>query len=81
MGMSNRNHVSVHGDLYNHTDENNEICDVEPINDDFTEEYFSDTVYLLHKRLINYLNSYGYPICEFLDIENLSEYVEWYIEK
>lgn len=36
-----------------------------------------DTVLLLKKRLIEYSNNSGLSLCEYLDINNIDNYIQW----
>lgn len=41
------------------------------------EEHILNTSILLRERLIQYADDCAYPLCEFLDIENIENYVRW----
>lgn len=44
------------------------------------EEKIMDTAILLRTRLIDYAEHGAYPLCEFLDIENVENYVRWVLQ-
>lgn len=41
------------------------------------EMYLLDTSIMLRKRLIEYADEGSYPLCEYLDIDNVEIYLEW----
>lgn len=41
------------------------------------EEHILNTAILLQQRLIQYADDCAYPLCEFLDIKNIENYVQW----
>jgi hypothetical protein len=36
-----------------------------------------DTSYELQQKIINYTNDNSYSLCEYLDLVNLSNFIEW----
>lgn len=41
------------------------------------DEHILDTANLLRSKLIKYAEKNSYPLCEFLDIVNVENYVRW----
>lgn len=47
----------------------------------FEKDYLINTAILLRRRLVQYVESEGYPMCEFLDLENMTNYIDWCLSK
>lgn len=51
--------------------------EVDHVEQQFEDEYRFDTVLELQKALIDFTNDGGYPLCEFLDIKNVENFVNY----
>ena len=78
MGKAKRKLMAARADCYD------PICDEPPeVHDDpeykrqVEEEKIMDTSVLLRARLMDYTEHGAYPLCEFLDINNVENYVRW----
>lgn len=40
-----------------------------------------ETSFLLRKRLMHFVEDEGLPLCEFLDIESLDDFVQWVLSQ
>jgi hypothetical protein len=47
------------------------------IKEQYERDYLDDTVYLLQKRLLDYSDDGLFPLCEFLSLEQIENYVDW----
>jgi hypothetical protein len=50
---------------------------------DLEEEYdekLNNLSFKIKCALINYSQDSGYPLCEYLDIENVKNYIKWLLE-
>ena len=41
------------------------------------EMYRIETSFLIHKRLMQFVEEGAYPLCEFLDVESIDDFVQW----
>ena len=52
--------------------------DYDEYSDQEDEEYYTfETTYILRQRLFEYVEDHCEPLCEFLSLEELDNYVEW----
>jgi len=62
-----------------HAEESVVVCDIEYEKEEFYKqksEYDSDTVYDVHKLLVNYADKGCYSLCEYLDYESVKKLVD-----
>lgn len=78
MGKAKRKLMAAREDCYD------PICNEPPeVHEDpeykrqLEEEKIIDTSVLLRDRLMDYTEHGAYPLCEFLDINNVKNYVRW----
>jgi len=45
------------------------------------EMYDTDTACILQQRLIAYAEENNWPLCEFLDLENVENFIHWILAK
>lgn len=60
-----------------HEHENESDSEVGHIKQQIEDEYLFETVLELQKALIDFTNDGGYPLCEFLDIQNVENFVNY----
>ena len=52
--------------------------DYDEYSDQEDEEYYTfETTYILRQRLFEYVEDHCEPLCEFLSLEELDNYIEW----
>ena len=57
----------------------------EPVDPEYEKNqlmlYRSETALILRKRLIEFSERGGYPLCEYLDFTNTENYVTWLLDR
>lgn len=60
-------------------EENENDSDDSPEED--PEQYIVDTTNLIKQNILEYVDNGGYPLCEYLDFNNLEKYVKWLLDQ
>lgn len=80
MGKAKRKLIAARKAYYDYVYDD---CDLEEQQPDFetkrieTEMYNTDTAFILQQRLIEYAMENNWPLCEFLDLENVENFIQW----
>lgn len=81
MGKSSRNLKSNLKADYDHINNEGNIKDenkiLEKSHKDIHNEKVYDTSLLIYKQLIEYSQNTGVPMCEYLNIKEIQNYVNW----
>lgn len=67
------NYIYNSDNEYNDEENENELTNLE--NELLDNEYFDETVYTVYKNLFNFINEKSLPLCEYLDIKTLEEFI------
>lgn len=62
------------GNKYYTGTEGDDLADTEQT---LEHEHVMNTAILLRSRLIQYAEDNSYPLCEFLDLENVYNFIQW----
>ena len=77
MGKSKRKLINALRECYEHKDDDDDLME-EPMDLEYEkEECLIDTAFLIRNRLIRYTEEGAYPLCEFLDYDNVENFLRW----
>jgi len=74
MGRKNRNNISDKTE-----DDFNADSDIEETDEDLVDREFDKTLKImeLRSRLIRYTQDHNIPLCEYLTVDLMTEFVDW----
>jgi hypothetical protein len=72
---SNKNKKYYTYDEQNDYDSNSENIYLNDNDEEKFEEYFDDTLYIIHTNLINFVENKSLPLCEYLNTKSIKKFI------
>jgi len=73
--LKNKKNYGYDNDSYNEYNSDDENYYLNDEDEEKIEEYFYDTVYIIQKNLLKFVENKSLPLCEYLELNSIKKFI------